>query len=84
MGAGVGRSSSGFRLFASLSGECKMVGNGMGLIAIGPGLERAFFHRHHSLPLAVKGLTRENKRYIYHSLTVAPLTRLGLVELNLN
>ena len=43
MGAGVGRSSSGFRLFASLSGECKMVGNGKGLIAIGPGLERGFF-----------------------------------------
>ena len=28
--AGVGRSSSGFWLFASLSVECKTVGNGMG------------------------------------------------------
>ena len=37
-----------------------------------------------SLPLAVKGLTREIKRYIYHSLTDAQLTRLGSVELNLN
>ena len=55
-----------------------MVGNGMGLIAIGPGLERGFFHRHHSLSLAVKGLTRENKRSIYHSSTDAQLTRLGL------
>ena len=32
----------------------------------------------------VKGLTREIKRYIYHSLTDAQLTRLGSVELNLN
>ena len=30
IGAGVGRSSSGFWLFASLSVECKTVGNGMG------------------------------------------------------
>ena len=85
IGAGVGRSSFGFWLFASISVECKTVlGMGWGLIPTGPGLERGCFHRQQILPLAVKGLTREIKRYIYHSLTDAQLTRLGSVELNLN
>ena len=79
-----GRSSSGIWLFASLSVECKRLGMGWGLIPIVPGLKRGCFHRQKSLPLAVKGLTREIKRYINHSLTDAQLTGLGSVELNLN
>ena len=62
----------------------KRLGMGWGLIPIGPGLEWGCFHRQQSLPLAVKGLLREIKRYIYHSLTDAQLTRLWSVELNLN
>ena len=53
----VGRSSSGFWLFAILLGECKTVGIGMGAdprrSCSGAGLFS-------SLPLAVKGLTIEN------------------------
>ena len=37
----------------------KRLGAGWGLITIGPGLEQGCFHRQQSLPLAVKGLTRE-------------------------
>ena len=63
--------------------ECKTVGNGMGADPHRSWSGAGLFSQT-SLPLAVKDLTREIKRYIYHSLTDAQLTRLGSVELNLN
>ena len=74
----------GFGCLQAYQWSVKRLGAGWGLIAIGPGLERGCFHRQQILQLAVKGLDREIKRYIYHSLTDAQLTRLGSVELILN